>query len=454
MLRKIVPREMQDSIARLLKDDTFVRSDTVCRTTNQGQETEIHMKAMRGEVEAIGRLLREHKADVSCVDVYGRTPLHWAVICKRPAVIRVLLTLGADQHATDMGNKKPLDYLEDDPEIWWVFTHGPELEVSNSASETALLFFTKRANLSVMRSLLTQGADVEAKNSDGYTPLAVACVWADEHVFHLLYEHLADLESKCARGRTPLYLASRAGNELIVLYLLRYRAKVNEIDAFGETALMAASRSGRVDITKMLLDKKANVGARDRRGSTALMYAVISGQSSVVDFLARKGGADVNQVDDQGMTALMMASASGRKDIARILLSNGANTQVNDKDHYTALMYAARFGRLGVVQLFVNEGYANVSEYSNWGPTALYQALRGNHVSMTWEVVITRAQIKVYTLVEYTSTQRAERKAIPDALARHIQYFANERAKLAYQIVRNTGELDDLTATYEDAFES
>jgi len=60
--------------------------------------------------------------------------------------------------------------------------------------------------------------------------------------------------------------------------------------------------------------------------------------------------------DDFGITPLMRAAMLNRKDIAKILLENGARSDLIDNDGRTAFDYAILFDNLGVGELLKNTG--------------------------------------------------------------------------------------------------
>lgn len=116
------------------------------RERNERGETPLHLAAIRGDVEQVGRLLAHRTTDPNAVDFAGWTPLHEACNHGWREVASKLLQAGA------MVNARGLD------------------------DETPLHDAASNGHKSVVRLLLEHGADVHAKNRKGRTPYDVATV--------------------------------------------------------------------------------------------------------------------------------------------------------------------------------------------------------------------------------------------------------------------------------------
>jgi ankyrin repeat protein len=78
---------------------------------------------------------------------------------------------------------------------------------------------------------------------------------------------------------------------------------------------------------------------------------------------------------DHGLTALHIAALKGYRDVAELLLANGANVNIKDNSGMTPLHIAAGFGNKDVVQLLLaNKADLNASD--NLGRTPLHMAAK------------------------------------------------------------------------------
>ena len=157
---------------------------------------------------------------------------------------------------------------------------------------------------------------------------------------------------------------------------------VNAQNASGLTALMAAAKNGRMEVVNKLLDQKVNVDAQSKQGVTALMLAAENNQSEIVNLLLKKN-ADPNLQDQTGWSALMkavyqgnarcvealaarsrqevnrgllVAALTGHREIAKILLDNGAEVDTRADDGRTPLMLAAGKGENDLVAFLLKAG--------------------------------------------------------------------------------------------------
>jgi ankyrin repeat protein len=106
----------------------------------------------------------------------------------------------------------------------------------------------------------------------------------------------------------------------------------------GYTPLMLAAYYNKTDMILYLLKNKATINATSPYG-TALMAATVKGHKEAVVLLL-KDGADPNISDKNKATALQFAALFNHYDIAEYLLKQGANINAKDFRGNKALDYA------------------------------------------------------------------------------------------------------------------
>ena len=89
------------------------------------------------------------------------------------------------------------------------------------------------------------------------------------------------------------------------------------------------------------------------------VFGVYSPHEDVARMLM-SNGANVNAADQEGRTALMQAAVYGHVDVARALLSNGAEVNAKDREGRTALTQASTYGHADVVRLLLSNGAGTV----------------------------------------------------------------------------------------------
>jgi hypothetical protein len=104
--------------------------------------------------------------------------------------------------------------------------------------------------------------------------------------------------------------------------------------------LLNAVERGRLDGVKRLIKWGTSVSFQDENGRTALFYASESGRADIVRFLIDLG-ANLNTVDSNGgSTPLHISIQRGYTEVTLILLENGANLAIKNKDGKTPLEIA------------------------------------------------------------------------------------------------------------------
>lgn len=189
----------------------------------------------QGVVGKVKTMLNAHPELVHATDKLGATPLHWAVICDRPDIAKLLLARGADVNAVDDYGMTPL----------------------HKASS-----FNRKA---MSELLISKGADMDARG-------------VKYRVFRM----------------NPLHLAAEAGFSGVAEVLLSAGADVNaRTDGTNSvTCLHMAASRGHLNMARLLLENGAEVNAKDSNDATPLYWATKSGQDKIAELLRVYGGRE------------------------------------------------------------------------------------------------------------------------------------------------------------------
>ena len=95
-----------------------------------------------------------------------------------------------------------------------------------------------------------------------------------------------------------------------------------------------------------------------------------------------ESGSDVNAKDDFGSTPLDSAVYDWHKDIAALLIANGANPYAIDDDGATPLHLAADRGQKDIVELLISKG-GDVNARDDDETTPLYITIEEGHTEIT-----------------------------------------------------------------------
>lgn len=199
-----------------------------------------------------------------------------------------------------------------------------------------LMRATARGSLNLMRLLLRRGANANRQDDRGRTALMYVGV-LDMYYSSYNNEERDDEVPAARLTASPARL------------LIQHGADITLRDHQGKTALMWAAQ-GNPQAVSLLLAHGARVDARDKSGRTALLCAAsVRDLSSMGRLLA--AGADVDAQDKEGETPLMRASVRPEapagtayplvcRRAVSLLLRQGANPRLKDKQHRTVTDYA------------------------------------------------------------------------------------------------------------------
>jgi len=194
----------------------------VLEKRNRKGETALHSAAVRGDKEAVVKLLGEG-ANPNTVDNAGWSPLHEASIAGRVDLVKLLLEAGASPNL-----------------------HAQEENL------TPLHDAAANGHLEVVRLLVARGADVRARNSQGQTPVQVA---RSEAVVRALEDTSVEVFDTNPVNQSPIVQEELTADRVVL-------ACPNSSDAELKKILLAAAKLGmskpnravRPDTTHCLLD--------------------------------------------------------------------------------------------------------------------------------------------------------------------------------------------------------
>jgi ankyrin repeat protein/SAM-dependent methyltransferase len=189
------------------------------------------------------------------------------------------------------------------------------------------------------RFLLDRGADLNVKDESGNTPKHLAAIFSHDDIIDLLIQHKADVDMLNAQEQAPLHLASLYGNPESIKLLLAGGAKTNIRNAEGNTPLHIAVLYRHPENLEELLRGSPEIDESNREGYTPLHLAVQRpGNKRAIELLLQQG-ADMNILDPAGRNALLVSLGSHQKEYIELLVSNGIDINSQDIDGNAALHY-------------------------------------------------------------------------------------------------------------------
>lgn len=191
-----------------------------------------------------------------------------------------------------------------------------------------VLFFTL-----VVLLLLTSSIRVNAKTLSPLQEINKAAELGDELQFKkLVGKSKIDLNSQDEEGMTPLMSAASGGNLAITKYLIEKKAPLETKNKLGDTALTIAVMADHTEVVQQLLKAGAQSDQRVA-GDTNDTLLIVAAKSNLklTRLLLNHDKSLLNKTNQAGDTALIESIRYGYNDIAKYLLSHGADKTIKNK---------------------------------------------------------------------------------------------------------------------------
>jgi ankyrin repeat protein len=328
------------------------------------QDTALMLAARTGKVDALNVLLN-HGAKVNAIESWGGTnALMWAVSERNLDAVKLLIARGADVNSRSYfvpaAHGRGFEGATPEPPK-------PDQAVEELAGGwlTPLMFAAREGDLEIARVLIQAGADLNAVAGDGKDALGLAIFNGQYELASFLIDNHADVNHADAQRFTPLFWAvDRRNMEL------------------GTNGFPWTVTTDPLPLIKKLLDAGANPNAivnntprgRNRNASprivfaTALHRAAFAGDLELARLLLSYG-ADPHAVSSDRESMLEAAAGlalipgyqasrpnSERLELCKLLVELGEDVNWADAYGITPLMAAANLGNTELVKYLVDQG--------------------------------------------------------------------------------------------------
>jgi uncharacterized protein len=204
------------------------------------------------------------------------------------------------------------------------------MNTNSNVLNEQLLQATQRGDKEAVLKLLQEGADINVRDVQGRTPVMIATYQHNTDMVRTLLHAGADVNIRDNNKENPLLHAGAQGWLDILRLAIEAHADTRLTNRFGGISIIPASERGHVEIVRELLTRTdINVNHVNNLGWTALLEAIIlsdgdKAHQQIVQLLV-DNGADVNLADKDGVTPLQHARERRFTEIERILLQVGAH---------------------------------------------------------------------------------------------------------------------------------
>ncbi|MEA2050662.1 MAG: ankyrin repeat domain-containing protein, partial [Campylobacterota bacterium] len=163
-------------------------------------------------------------------------------------------------------------------------------------------------------------------------------------VIWLIHNNI-NLKLKNKNGKNIFDISIEIHNHKIVEELLKTdQFDINKKDKCNRTLLQDMVVLGDNDMAQLLIKYGALLNSKDNHNRNVLFDAVSYGDIKFIEFLLTFQDLELNNIDDNGDTIMHHPFIKQNDEVAQMLISNGADTTIKDKDGKTYLCAAALRG--------------------------------------------------------------------------------------------------------------
>lgn len=385
------PLHLATNYGHIATVDVLLSKGADASLVTSSNRTVLFISSHQGRPEMFKLLFDKGKVDMTKVDDYKTTALHYAAKCGLAAAVRCLLRLGADPHDGQDLTSSDYGWL---PLVSASIRGHSEcvrllLESDADPNQAGLLWEQTALGYAAMfnwpatcRVLLENGAD--PNHARLKPPLLVGLMLPTRgmpfipppeklELLNLLVEFGAVVNAVNETGQTALIQAIRSGDEGLVLRLLELGARVDLYDNNKEGPLHYAALQGSEPILDLILAENPELDCQNRFGASPL-YLAVKFPKLLQTLLEKGANPNLPLYDD--FTPLMRAVELDSKESAKLLLEHGAEVNAaigagKESAGWTAVVYAADFDNEGLLQLLVDAG-ANLSHKTEEGFTPIH----------------------------------------------------------------------------------
>ncbi|CAI9102796.1 OLC1v1001140C2 [Oldenlandia corymbosa var. corymbosa] len=322
---------VRDLLAKSASGESISSLSSLLEAQNVDGQTALHLACRRGSLQLVQAILEYKEANVDVLDKDGDPPLVFALAAGSPECVHALIRHNA--------NVKSVLREGLGPSIAHVCAYHGQPDC--------------------MRELLLAGANPNAVDNEGESVLhrAVAKKCTECAIVILENGGCKSMGVLNSKNLTPLHLCVMTWNITIVKRWLELASKEEiaefiDIPSRGGTALCMAAAlkkdheaAGR-ELVRMLLAAGANPTAEDpQNGRTALHNAAMINDVHLVKVIL-DAGVDVNIRNTHNTIPLHVALARGANSCVELLLSAGANCNLQDNDGDNAFHIAAEVAKM------------------------------------------------------------------------------------------------------------
>ena len=346
---------------------TEICREIIAAERGKGNEITILMSvALEGETEIVSALI-EAGADVNArfeKGLVSGNALSMAIDKGHVEVVKLLAAAGAD---LDKGGMLPpliAAIWEGNTAIVQALIEAGININTPGPGGNALFIAAEKGHPQIVQLLVDAGSDINAVNYDQKTPLMRACEKGHLEVVRTLISAGADANKQGRFSETALSIATRSPQ------MAKTQLEHGLLDSDGDRYI----RDNALPIVQALIDAGAIIDAQNIKGCTALAIATARGDLEMVNLLITAGANPNLETADETPKVLAIAVEGNSLQIVQTLLKAGADPNITDKQGRTALELATRKGYAEIAAILRQAGATEPATNTDFNETTLIGA--------------------------------------------------------------------------------
>jgi WD40 repeat protein len=145
-------------------------------------------------------------------DIYGDTPLHYAVIRHKKEWVSILVDKGADLNIRNNAGKTPIFYAldyENAENLQYLLDSQSNVDIADKEGKHLLFYAIDKNNLKLIDYCLNYGISIELRGPEGRTPLLYSLFLLNPQLGSYFIDKGADLNASDDKGETAFQIAYR-----------------------------------------------------------------------------------------------------------------------------------------------------------------------------------------------------------------------------------------------------
>jgi len=258
----------------------------------------------------------------------------------------------------------------------------------------------KNETKAILKTIEQENFDIDSYNRRGYTALHIAAQNDSLEAAMILLENGADplLHKKDDPSRTPLEIAANYNKPKIVEFLARNGGYSSGHTTDGWSLLHRSCEKDRSTIVEALINAGADCNEKTGNGSTPLLIAIAQHKTNTAKVLLKFPAVFKTLNDNYVATdkdkrkALHWALENDDLELIKIMISKGANINIEDATGKTPLFYAIDSGNIEIIKLIIEYGGDVNYNSEQYGSSLLYasnsKALRDEEKAEVIKILI------------------------------------------------------------------